>query len=48
MFKQLEYSEILFKNLLLKFGRCARDGSLIDNDLFVPIEINLMLSVRNN
>ena len=31
MFKQLENSEILFKNSLLKFGRCERDGTLIDN-----------------
>ena len=31
MFKQLEYSEILFENPLLKFGRWVRDGSLIDN-----------------
>ena len=32
MFKQVEYSEILFKNSLLNFGRCAHDGSLIGNE----------------
>ena len=31
MFKR---SEILFKNLLVKFGRYARDETLISNDLY--------------
>ena len=33
MFKQLEYLEILFKNLLLDVDRCARNGSLIYKNL---------------
>ena len=33
MFKQVEYSEILFKNSLVNFGRCAHDESLIGNEL---------------
>ena len=32
MFKQLEYLEILFKNSLLNFDRCAHDGSLINTE----------------
>ena len=34
MFKQLEYSEILFKNLLRKFNRCAHDEDSAYNDFF--------------
>ena len=30
MFKQVEYSEILFNKSLLNFGRCAHDGSSIE------------------
>ena len=32
MFKQVEYSDISFKNSLVNFGRCAHDGRLIDNE----------------
>ena len=32
MFKQTEYSEILFKNSLPNFDRCAHDGSSISNE----------------
>ena len=31
MFKQVEYSEKLFKNSIL-FGRCTHDESSIDNE----------------
>ena len=42
MFKQLEYSEILFKNSLVKFDRCVRDECSIDTELVsVSIKINL-------
>ena len=34
MFKQIEYSEILFKNLLRKFSRCAHDEGSTYNDIF--------------
>ena len=34
MFKQLEYSEILFKNLFRKFNRCAHDQGSTYNDSF--------------
>ena len=34
MFKQLEYSEILLKNLLRKFSRCAHDEGSNCNDFF--------------
>ena len=34
MFEQLEYLEILFKNSLRKFNRCAHDEDSIYNDLF--------------
>ena len=34
MFNQLEYSEILFKNLLWKFNRCAHDEGSTYNDFF--------------
>ena len=34
MFKRLEYSEILFKNSLRKFNRCARDKGSTYNDGF--------------
>ena len=34
MFKQLEYSEILFKNLFRKFNRCAHDQGSTYNDFF--------------
>ena len=33
MFKQIEYSEILFKNSLLNFGLCAHDEGSTYNDL---------------
>ena len=33
MFKQLQCSEMLVKNSVLKFGRCVRDESLIGNEL---------------
>ena len=32
MFKQVEYSEILFESSLRNFGRCAHDGSSIGNE----------------
>ena len=34
MFKQLEYTEILFKNSLLNFGGCAHDEGSTYNYLF--------------
>ena len=34
MFKQLEYSEILLKNSLRKFNRCAHDKGSTCNDVF--------------
>ena len=34
MFKQLEYSEILFKNSLRMFNRCAHDEGSTSNDIF--------------
>ena len=37
MFKQLEHSEILFKNLLWKFNRCAHDEGSTYND-FLPVQ----------
>ena len=37
MFKQLEYSEILFKNSLRKFNRCAHDEGSTYND-FSPAQ----------
>ena len=37
MFKQLDYSEILFKNLLRKFNRCAHDESSTYNN-FSPAQ----------
>ena len=37
MFKQLKYSEILFKNLLRKFNRCEHDEGSTYND-FSPAQ----------
>ena len=34
MFKQLEYSEVLFENLLRMFNRCTHDDGSTYNDLF--------------
>ena len=34
MFKQIEYSEILFKNSLGKLNRCAHDEGSTYNDHF--------------
>ena len=34
MFKQLEYSEMLFKNLLRQFNQCAHDEGSTYNDVF--------------
>ena len=34
MFKQFEYSEILFKNLLWKLNRCTHDEGSTYNDFF--------------
>ena len=50
MFKQVEYSEILFKNSLLNFGRCAHDGNSIGNEPSVSLKVNLLFrsSVTQN
>ena len=34
MFKQLEYLEILFKNLVRNFNQCAHDEASTYNDFF--------------
>ena len=48
MFKQIEYSEILFKNSLLNFGRCAHDGSLTVNVSVDSEQLIIFFSISKN
>ena len=48
MFKQLEYSEMLFKNLFLKFGPGAYDESLIGNESPYKVDVMFRSTVVRN
>ena len=47
MFKQLEYSEILFKNSLQMFNRCTHDEGSTYNDLFSLLNHQMKVKVSD-